>query len=92
VTIRYTPTIAETTSCAYYKIKAQGGNEFEIGCKGKADGYDVTLSATSIHFGEVQHQSSTNRLLTVHNNSDLPINFQFMTDRFNVFGFATTEG
>ena len=52
----------------------------------------MTLSSNSIHFGEVQHLSSTNRLLTVHNNSDLPISFQFLTDRFNVFGFVNTEG
>lgn len=52
----------------------------------------MTLNASSIHFGEVQHQSSTNRLLTVHNNSDLPISFQFFSDKSNVFGFPVTEG
>lgn len=92
ITIKFIPSIADTISCAYYKISAQGGNQLEFGCKGQAQGYDVTLSASSIHFGEVQHLSNTNRLLTVHNNSDLPISFQFQTDRFNVFGFTMTEG
>ena len=92
ITLKYTPSIAGTVSCAYYKISAAGGNELEFSCKGQADGYDVQLSASSIHFGEVQHQSMTNRLLNVHNSSDLPTSFQFITDKNNVFGFSQTEG
>lgn len=92
VRITYTPTQADTCSCAYYRITAQGGNSLEFSAKGQAAGYDVTLSTSSISFGEVQHNSTTNRLLTVQNNSDLPISFQFISDRFNVFGFTMTEG
>jgi len=53
ITMKYTPSIAGTVSCAYYKISAAGGNELEFSGKGQADGYDVELSAQSVHFGEV---------------------------------------
>lgn len=54
IQIKYTPTIADTCSCAYYRISAQGGNSIDFNCKGQAAGYDVTLSTSSIQFGEVQ--------------------------------------
>lgn len=57
-----------------------------------ADGYDVQLSSKSVHFGEVQTEQTTNRLLNVVNNSDLPTSFQFFTDKSNMYSFSMTEG
>ena len=45
-----------------------------------------------MHFGEVQLSSSTNRLLNICNDSDLPTTFQFFTDDKNVFSFSKLEG
>jgi hypothetical protein len=42
---------------------------------GQADGIEVCFSTKSIHFGEVQLQSTTNRLLNIINDSDQPTSF-----------------
>ena len=52
----------------------------------------MSLSAKSMHFGEVQLGSNTNRLLNICNDSDLPTSFQFFTDDKNVFSFSKIEG
>lgn len=51
-----------------------------MSCKGEAEGYSVCLSANSVHFGEVAIENSTNRLINVQNNNDMPATFQFVTD------------
>ena len=92
VTIKYTPKIPGVSSCAYFKVSSQGGNELNFNAKGQAEGYNVELSAKTVHFGEVQIEQSTNRLLNVCNNSALPTTFQFISDKSNVFSFSMTEG
>lgn len=52
----------------------------------------MSLSAKSIHFGEVSLGNNTNRLLNIINDSDLPTTFQFFTDDKNVFSFSKIEG
>ena len=64
----------------------------EFSCRGTAVGYDVQLSTKSVHFGEVQIENTTNRVLNVLNDSDLPTTFQFITDKNNLFAFSQTEG
>lgn len=59
---------------------------------GQANGIDVSLSSKSVHFGEVQLTSVTNRLLNIINESDQPTTFQFFTDKTNIFSFSRTEG
>ena len=75
VTVTYTPQIAGVSSFTLFKVVAFGGNQIQFSCRGVADGYDVQLSSKSIHFGEVQTEQTTNRLLNVVNNSDLPTSF-----------------
>ncbi len=41
-------------------------------CKGEAEGFNVELSSKTLHFGEVNIDTETNRILNVINNSDLP--------------------
>lgn len=55
-------------------------------------GFDVELSSKSLHFGEVQVDTETNRILNVINNSDLPTQFQLGTDQNNIFSFSQTVG
>ena len=59
---------------------------------GQANGIDVSLSSKSVHFGEVQLTSVTNRLLNIVNDGDQPTTFQFFTDKTNIFSFSKTEG
>jgi hypothetical protein len=92
VTVTYTPSIAGVKSFTLFKVAAFGGNQIEFSCKGEADGYNVELSSKTVHFGEVSVAQTTNRLLNVVNNSDLPTSFQFFTDKSNMFSFSVTQG
>lgn len=92
VTVTYTPQLAGVKSCTLFKIAAFGGNQIEFSCSGQADGYNVELSSKTVQFGEVQVQQTTNRLLNVVNNSDLPTSFQFFTDKSNLYSFSVSEG
>ena len=92
ITVKYIPSIVGVTSCAAYLIKTLGGNDLSFACHGVANGFNVGLSNKTIHFGEVQVGSNTNRLLNIVNESDLPTSFQFVTDNKNVFSFSKTEG
>lgn len=90
--VTFTPHLATATSFVTYKVTCFAGNSIEFTARGSAKGYDVSLSTTSIHFGEVNLQSSTNRLINVVNCSDLPTTFQFYSDKSNLFSFSQTEG
>ena len=92
ITVKYIPTTVGVHSCTQYKIKTVGGNDLAFSCVGQASGFNVNLSVKSIHFGEVQIGSNTNRLLNIVNESDLPTTFQFITDNKNVFSFSKVEG
>ena len=52
----------------------------------------LNLSSKTVQFGEVQEQQTTNRLLNVVNDSDLPTSFQFFTDQSNLYSFSVTGG
>jgi hypothetical protein len=71
----YKPTVAGNISCTYYRITSDGGNELGLSVKGEAQGFDCVLSTNSIHFGEVAVDNSTNRLLNMQNNNDMPMTF-----------------
>lgn len=75
-----------------YQINVKGGNFMKFACMGQALGNDVSLSNTSIHFGEVQLEQTTNRLLNIVNDGDQPTTFQFYSDYSNVFAFSKMEG
>ena len=53
VVVTFTPRIPDVVSCAYFRVLSTGGNELLFSCKAQAQGYDVELSAKSLHFGEV---------------------------------------
>lgn len=92
ITVKYVPSLVGTVSCAKYKLKTVGGNEAEFSVKGYAEGVTTSLSNKSVHFGEVQIGQTTNRLLNIVNDSDLPTQFQFMNDKKNIFSFSKIEG
>jgi hypothetical protein len=73
---------------AHYRIQCQGGNDVIFECLGHSTGFLAKLSTSSINFGEVKIESETSRLLTIHNDSDLPFLFEFYNDPNNVFGFS----
>ena len=92
ITVTYAPNIVGQYTNSQFIIKVLGGNEMKLCCLGQANGNDVCLSNKSVHFGEVQLTSTTNRLLNIINDSDQPTTFQFFTDKSNIFSFSKTEG
>lgn len=75
IEVKYVPTLVGTFSCSQYKISVRGGNTLDLTCQGIAKGFDVSLSSKTIHFGEVSQGNTTNRLLNIVNNSELPTSF-----------------
>lgn len=73
----YNPTIANVISVTHFNIICEGGNTLNIECLGISMQYDVYLSTTSINFGEIKIDSTTSRLLTINNESDMPTTFEF---------------
>lgn len=61
-------------------------------CTGIATGFLFYFNTMSINFGEIKLGSTTNRLLTVNNDSDLPAKFEFFNDKNNIFGFSKSKG
>ena len=53
ITVKYVPSVVGLTSCAQYRINTVGGNDLSYSCIGHAEGFNVSLSVISIHFGEV---------------------------------------
>lgn len=92
ITVTYTPSMPGSATCTKYNISILGGNNLNLSCMGQSLVNDVCLSSKSIHFGEVQLESTTNRLLNVVNDSDQPTTFQFYSDKTNIFAFSKTEG
>lgn len=92
ITVKFVPSVVGLTSCTQYRVKTVGGNDLTFSVIGHADGFNVSLSVKSIHFGEVSLGANTNRLLNIINDSDLPTTFQFFTDDKNVFSFSKIEG
>jgi len=92
IIVTYSPTMPGAYTCTQYSISILGGNHLKFNCLGQSLGNDVCLSAKSIHFGEVQLESTTNRLLNICNDSDQPTTFQFFSDKSNIFAFSKLEG
>jgi hypothetical protein len=92
VWVTYAPTMPGTYSCTQYQILVEGGNALKFSCMGEGLGNEVSFSTNSIHFGEVQQDSTTNRLLNIINDSDQSTTFQIYSDKTNIFAFSKTEG
>jgi hypothetical protein len=92
VTVTFKPRVVGMITHSSFLITVEGGNEFKLSCCGEAKEHEVRLSNKSIHFGEVQLKSATNRLLTITNESDQTVAFQFFVDQANIFGFSKVQG
>lgn len=73
--VTYAPTMPGSFSCTQYQVSIQGGNLLKFTCIGEGLGNEVSFSTNSIHFGEVQLEQTTNRLLNIINDSDQATTF-----------------
>jgi hypothetical protein len=90
--VTYAPTIPNSYSCTHFEVLVDGGNNLKFTCLGEGLGNNVYMSATSLQFGEVGQDQTTNRLLNIVNDSDQPTSFQIFSDKSNIFAFSKTEG
>jgi hypothetical protein len=80
IKVTYQPQITNVVSVVRYKISCQGGNDLFFDCNGTAAPYKVYLSDYSINFGEIKIGNTASRLLTIHNDSELPTTYQLFAD------------
>ena len=101
INTKFVPTLVNMFSCSRYKVVVKGGNTSEFSCQGLATGilysyiyigFDVYLSAKSVHFGELSQDQPRSRVLYVYNNSPSPTQFYFGTDKKGIFSFSRPEG
>lgn len=58
----------------------------------EANPFEVSLSNTSVNFGEVRLGKTVSRMFTINNHSELPTKFEFFNQPGNVFSFSKTKG
>ena len=92
VKITYRPMIWDLYSCTHFSINCQGGNTIEIQCVGKALSIEAKLSSRIVDFGSIRLNSTTNRMVTLHNNSDTNCSFEIIIDNTGIFSVKESVG
>ena len=92
IKITYKPMIWDLYSCSHFEIQCQGGNKIEVQCVGRALPLEAKLSSKLVDFGSIRLNSSTNRMVTLHNNSDTNCAFEVIIDNSGVFSVKETAG
>lgn len=75
VKIVYTPKFGDHNDLSKFKMICESGNEVTLNCKGHSKRFAVSLSSSSINFGEVRLNSYSSKTLTINNNSELETDF-----------------
>lgn len=63
-----------------------------IQCSGMSKGINIKASSSFVNFGEVKLGSTTNRMLTIQNDSDITGVFEVVVDDTNIFSAEDTTG
>ena len=92
VKITYKPMIWDLYSCTHFEIQCQGGNKIEVQCFGRASSTDAKLSSRLVNFGSIRLNSSTNRMVTLHNNTDANCSFEVVIDNSGIFAVQESTG
>ena len=92
VKITYKPMIWNLYSCTHFEIQCQGGNRIEVQCMGRALSMEARLSSRMVNFGSIRLHSNTNRMVTLHNDSDANCAFEVIIDNSGVFSAKECMG
>lgn len=92
IKITYRPMIWDLYSCSHFEIQCQGGNKIEVQCVGRALPLEARLSSKLVDFGSIRLNSTTNRMVTLHNNSDTTCAFEVVIDNSGVFSVKDNVG
>jgi len=102
IKIRYTAKSSDTFSASNFTITTAGGNVLPMRCTGQAVGPLVSLSQTSVNFGDIllgptkvdgtRDPPTYSRSFQIINASDQPTEFTFVAAAEGMFGFNMTSG
>lgn len=92
IKITYKPMIWDLYSCSHFQIQCQGGNQIAVQCVGRALPLEARLSSKLVDFGSIRLNSTTNRMVTLHNNSDTNCAFEVVIDNTGVFSVKENAG
>ncbi|KAL0033550.1 hypothetical protein WJX79_003070 [Trebouxia sp. C0005] len=90
--ISYTPTTSSTFACEHFAVHSAGGRQVPFSVSGMAVAPSVHLSTSCVSFGSLPANDTSARAVYIHNKSDLPVYFEFITDQQGVFGFDRVRG
>lgn len=88
----YTPKHTGTFSSETFIVSTLGGNRVDLSLRGGAVGPVVTLSSHSINFGNVPSGQHPSRVVTIQNQSEVPLHYDWQVDAGDNFGFSKTRG
>ena len=63
-----------------------------MSCVGHSSKFNVYFQQNSLNFGEIKLDSSSAKVLTIINNSEMETEFEFYTDSNNIFTFSEKRG
>lgn len=79
-------------SCCRFRLICQGGNSIDIQCQGQALQQSVRMSCSLVNFGEVKLGASTNRMISLYNDSETHSVYEIVNDASNVFAVVENIG
>lgn len=91
--VSYAPRATGTFSCQRFCLATRGGNRLQLSCQGVAAGPALRLSARVFAFGCVRAGAAPPpQLLTLENESDVPLAYEFQVEPHGVFGLSRPCG
>lgn len=90
--VAFTPRATGAFSCETFTMVTDGGNKLALTCKGTAIAAQLTLSTRVFAFGNVRSGSTPAKTLYLENRSDMPVNYQFLTESGGVFTLMRPYG
>ena len=75
VKVSYLPGFADWKSISNFSDKCESGNQLPLSLRGASRRFNVYFSANSINFGEVKLDTTSTRVLTITNDSELDTDF-----------------
>lgn len=75
VRVSYLPRFTDWRSIGNFNVQCESGNQLPLSLKGASRRFNVYFSASSINFGEVKLDTTSTRVLTLTNDSELDTDF-----------------
>jgi hypothetical protein len=90
--VAFAPCVTGAFSCETFTLVTEGGNKLFLTCKGTAVAPQLRLSTRVFTFGSVRSGSTPSKTLYLENDSDLPVQYQFLTESGGMFALSRSCG